>query len=381
RRVRAGARAAARRQRRDHAPPGDGAANCHKALPSHVGHTRPCDRSLGREPAVGGGMNRVEIAVRRLDRFQQRHRALAFPYAVIQKYGNDQAGGKAVVVAYYALFSMFPLLLLLTTILGFVLAGHPSLQHRVLSSALANFPVIGTQLRSAAHPLTGNAVALVVGIAGTLYGVQGVGQAALNAMHTVWNVPYASWPNFWLRRLRGFLLLGVLGFSTLVATVLTSVAPAILHGPLVAVGSLAASVAVNFGVFTVAFVVLTSEPLTWRDVVVGAGLATVFWEVLQAIGGWYVRRELAHATPVYGTFALVIALMSFLFLAAQLTLLAAEIDVVRRYRLWPRTITQPPLSEGDRRTFLRLALMEKRRPEVDVSASFNAEADREPLDE
>lgn len=326
-------------------------------------------------------MNRIEVVVRRVDRFQQRHAVVAFPFAVMQKYGNDQAGGKAVVVAYYALFSLFPLLLLLTTILGFVLAGHPNVQHDVLSSALANFPVIGTQLRSATRPLTGNALALVVGIVGTLYGVQGVGQAALNAMLTVWNVPYRSWPNFWLRRARGFVVLAVLGFGTVVATLLTSVVPVVLHGPLAAAAALAASAAVNFGVFTAGFMILTSERLGWRDVAVGAGLATVFWEALQALGGWYVRRELAHATPVYGSFALVIALISFLFLAAQLTLLAAEINVVRRYHLWPRTITQPPLSQGDRLTFLRLAGMEERRPEVRVEAGFTAEADRDPLDE
>lgn len=325
-------------------------------------------------------MNRLEVAVRRVDAFQQRHPVIAFPFAVMQKYGNDQAGGKAVVVAYYGLFSLFPLLLLLTTGLGFVLSGDPALQHRVLSSALANFPVIGAQLRSAAHPLTGNVVALVVGIAGTLYGVQGVGQAALNAMLTVWNIPYKHWPNFWLRRARGFLVLAALGAGTLVATLLASVAPVLFPSTLVGAWSVAGSVAVNFAVFTVAFMVLTSEPLGWRDVAVGAGLATLFWEALQAAGGWYVRRELAHATPVYGTFALVIGLLSWLFLAAQLTLLAAEIDVVRRYRLWPRTITQPPLSEGDRRTFVRLAMMEERRPEVDVTAGFNAEADRQPLD-
>lgn len=326
-------------------------------------------------------MNRVEVAVRHLDQFQQRHPVLAFPFAVLQKYGNDQAGGKAIVVAYYGLFSLFPLLLLLTTILGFVLADYPRFEHQVLSSALANFPVIGTQLRSAAHPLTGNTLALSIGIAGTVYGVQGVGQAALNAMHTVWNIPYKKWPNFWLRRIRGFVVLAVLGFGTLISTLLTSLTPAVIHGAWVPVWSLGASILVNFGVFTAAFMVLTSEPLGWRDVAVGAGLATAFWEVLQAAGGWYVRRELTHATAVYGTFALVIGLLSFLYLATQLTLLAAEINVVRRYRLWPRTITQPPLSEGDRRTYIRLAMMEERRPEVDVTAGFNAEADRQPLDE
>ena len=324
-------------------------------------------------------MNPVEVLVRRVDRFQQRHPVLAFPYAVLQKYGNDQAGGKAVVIAYYGLFALFPLLLLFATILGFLLSHHPAFQRRVLSSALANFPIIGSQLRGADRPLTGSPLAVTVGILGTLYGAQGVGQAALNAMHTVWNIPYVRWPNFWLRRLRGTAILAVLGLATLVATALTAFGPAIFPGRLAPYWSLAVSVLVNFAVFTAAFVLLTSEQLTWRDVAVGAGLATGFWEGLQALGGVYVRHALASASNTYGFFAIVIGLLSWLFLGAQLTLLAAEINVVRRYRLWPRSITQPPLTDGDRRTFIRLALMEVRRPEVEVEAGFTPEADRQPL--
>lgn len=327
-------------------------------------------------------MNRAEILVRRVDGFQQRHRVLAFPFAVMQKYGNDQAGGKAVTIAYYGVFSIFPLLLLLSTTLGFVLSGHPGLQHRILGSALGNFPVIGSQLSSAAHPLAGSTLAVGVGIAGTVYGAQGVGQAALNAMNTVWNVPYKHWPNFWMRRLRGALILTVLGAGTVVATVLTGFGAAILGGGTITrAWTLAAAVVVNFVVFSVGFVVLTSQPLTRRDVAVGAGLATIFWEVLQGLGGWYITRELAHATPVYGFFAIVIGLLSWLYVGAQLTLLAAEINVVRRFRLWPRSMTQPPFTDGDRRTFLRLAGMEERRPEVEVFAGFTPEADRQPLDE
>jgi len=326
-------------------------------------------------------MNRAEVLVRRLDGFQQRHPTVGFPYAVIQKYGNDQAGGKAVVIAYYGLFALFPLLLLLATVLGFVLGGHPGFRQRVLNTALANFPIIGNQLHSATRPLRGSAAAVTIGVAGTIYGAQGIGQAALNAMHTVWNVPYKDWPNFWMRRLRGLAILGVLGGATLAATAVAGFAPGFLHGRLAIVGSVALSSLVNFGVFTAAFVLLTSETLDWRDVAVGAGLATVFWEILQSAGGYYVRRSLAHASPTYGFFAIVIGLLSWLYLGAQLTLLAAEVNVVRRYRLWPRSITQPPLTDGDRRTFSRLATMEARRPEVEVGAVFSPEADRQPLEE
>jgi uncharacterized BrkB/YihY/UPF0761 family membrane protein len=78
----------------------------------------------------------IERQVRRADRFQQRHVALAFPWAVAQKFGNDQAAGKAALMAYYGLFALFPLLLLLATVLGFTLSGNPALRERLIDSAL-----------------------------------------------------------------------------------------------------------------------------------------------------------------------------------------------------------------------------------------------------
>ncbi len=324
-------------------------------------------------------MNPAEVVVRRVDRFQQRHVAVAFPFAVFQKFGNDQAGGKAALMAYYGLFSLFPLLLLFATVLGFVLSDRPHLRAEVIGSALGNFPIIGTQLRSQAHSLRGSGTALAVGILGTIYGAQGIGQAAQNALNTVWNVPYTDWPSFIMRRVRGFAILAVLGLATLLSTALTTVAPAVLHVGATQVWSVAASAVVNLGVFFAAFKLLTAEPLGWKDVVIGAVLATVFWETLQALGGYYVRHTLQHASDVYGFFAIVIGLLSWLYLGAMLVLLAAEINVVLRYRLWPRSMTQPPFTAEDKATFVRIGMMEERRPEVKIAVSFTPEADRDPL--
>jgi hypothetical protein len=101
---------------------------------------------------------------------------------------------------------------------------------------------------------------------------------------------------------------------------------------------------------------------------------------LQTVGGYYVRHSLAHANATYGFFAIVIGLLSWLFVAAQLTLYAAEVNVVRRHHLWPRSLTQPPLTAADKETFRRLAMMEERRPEVQVTVAFTDDADRQPLD-
>lgn len=324
-------------------------------------------------------MNRAEIVVRRFDGFQQRHTIIGLPFAIIQKFGNDQAGGKATVIAFYALFAVFPLLLLFSTILGFVLSGHPDLEHRLVNSALADFPIIGAQMRSSAHPLRGNGLALVLGFLGALYGAQGIGQAAQNAMNTIWNVPFKTWPGFVGRRIRGFTILVLLGIGILLSTTLIGFSPQFRL--LNEAWPWVASSLVNFGVFLAAFTLLTAATIRVRDVAVGAVVATVFWGVLQAVGNFYVRYVLIHATEVYGFFALTIGLMSWLYLGARLVLLAAEINVVLRYRLWPRSMTQPPFTCEDKKAFVMLAKMEERRPEETVEVTFSREADRQPLDE
>jgi len=320
----------------------------------------------------------VERQVRRADSFQQRHAVIAFPWAVMQKFGNDQAGSKATLMAYYGLFALFPLLLLLATVLGFVLSGNPALREQLIDSALGNFPVIGDQLRSEVHPLEGNTTALVIGIAGTLYGSFGIGFASQNAMNTVWNIPYVRWPSFWKRYARTFGVIGLLGLAVVSSTALATFATAVGRGE-TSVLAVAGSVLVNLGLFLLAFMVLTAEPLRPREVAAGAILATVFWETLQLIGTWYVTRGLRNASPTYGVFAVVITLLSWLYLGSQLTLWAAEINVVLRYRLWPRSVTQPPLTKADRLMLVRLAQMEVRRPEEEVSASFTEAADEDPL--
>lgn len=322
-------------------------------------------------------MNRAEVVVRRIDQFQQRHTVVGLPFAVMQKFGNDQAGGKATLIAWYGMFAIFPLLLLFSTILGFVIGGHPALEHRLVNSALANFPVLGSQLRSSAHPLRGSGVALVLGVLGAVYGTQGLGQASLNAMNTIWNVPFKNWPGYVGRQLRGFTVLVLLGLAILMSTTLASLGSGlgVLAGP----WTWAVATLVNFGVFLAAFTLLTAATVRVRDVLVGAALATAFWQGLQAAGTFYVRHAIAHASDVYGFFAIVIGLLSWLYIGARLTLLAAEINVVLRYRLWPRSMTQPPFTAQDKAAFVLLAKMEERRPEETVAVTFSAEADRQPL--
>jgi uncharacterized BrkB/YihY/UPF0761 family membrane protein len=199
-------------------------------------------------------------------------------------------------------------------------------------------------------------------------------------MNAVWNVPYVRRPNFALRYLRAIGVLVLLALSTIGSTVLTGFATLTARGSGSTTILIVGSAVVNFVLIMAAFKVMTAASLRWRDVALGAGLATVFWQTLQAVGSWYIGRGLTHNSDTYGFFAIVIVLLSWIYLGAQLFLLAAEINVVQRYRLWPRSIVQPPLTPADREVFERLTQMSVRRPEARLSVRFTSEADRDPLD-
>ena len=315
-------------------------------------------------------MNAISRVVRRFDDVQQRTPVLAFPIAVVKKFGDDGAGKYTALIAYFALFSMFPLLLVFSAILGFVLRGNPALRDDILHSALAQFPIIGDQIRTNLGALNGSGLALALGALGALWGGLGVTQAMEDAMNTVWNVPMTRRPNALKSRLRGLGFLVVLGAGTIAATVLGSFgggshAPAPLRA-----GAIAVAMVVNFGVFLAAFLLMNSERLKARQVLPGAILATVFFQALQLIGGWYVDRQLRGATQVYGFFAIVIGLLVWISLVAQFVLYAAEANVVWCRHLWPRSLAQPPLTDSDKEVMARLAKMQKRRPEQEIDVSF-----------
>lgn len=305
--------------------------------------------------------------LRKLDAFQKRYAAIGFPFAVVKKFGDDQAGNLAAVIAYYGFFSLFPLLLVLVTVLGMVLRNNPDLQTRILDSALANFPVIGTEISRNVHALGGSGVTLAVGIALTLWSGLGVIKATQAGMNAVWNVPFEHRPNFLKATLRALIVLGVLGVLTLTSAAAGSVGGGSGQGWLVILG-LAVSLTMNLLLFLLAFRILTSENLTWGDVLPGAAVGSVAWTTLQALGGFYVSYQLQGASDVYGTFAVVIGLLAWIFIGAQITLLAAEVNVVRKRRLWPRSLVQPPFTDADVQALTRYAKQEDRRPEerIDV---------------
>jgi membrane protein len=277
----------------------------------------------------------VKAPLRRFDRYQQRHRYLAAPLGVVKKFGEDEGGSMVSLIAYRAFFSLFPLLLLMTTILGYLLADNPSLRESVVESTLSQFPVIGNQLKGGS--LTGSGVALAVGIVGSLVAGLGVVLETEQCFDRVWGVPDDDRRGFVGSRLRAIGLLIALGGLAVVSTVVSGLVSggSDLFGP---VWGVLIATALNLVVFAAVFRLLTTDQIEFRALVPGIAVATVGWELLQMVGGWYVSHEVRNATPVYGTFALVIGLLAWIHLGAFFTVLGAEANVVREKRLWPRSL-------------------------------------------
>ncbi|HWE32790.1 MAG TPA: YihY/virulence factor BrkB family protein [Solirubrobacteraceae bacterium] len=306
--------------------------------------------------------------LRKFDRHQQQSRWLRIPLAVVKKFGDDGAGSLAALVAYYAFFSLFPLLLVAVTVLGFVLQGDPSAQQSVKQSVLGQFPGIGSQISNGT--LQGHSLALVIGIVTSLLAGLGVTQAAQNAVNQVWAVPRKRRPSFFGSRLRSLILLLSLGGLFLIGTLASGLVSGGLSGPLLTVLGILVSVTINFALFETAFKVLSAIDVSWRTLIPGALFAAIGWEALQVAGGIYIHHVVSKSTATYGTFALVIGVLAWLHLGAQLTLYGAEINVVLARRLYPRSLFGPPDTTADKKTLRALAEVEERHDEEQIEVEF-----------
>jgi YihY family inner membrane protein len=311
----------------------------------------------------------IATAVEALDSYQRAHRWLGFPLAVVYKFADDQGTYLAALITYYGFLSLFPLLLLLVTILGFILDGDPHLQAQLLDSALVQFPVIGSQLRENVHSLAGSGTGLAVGIVVTLYGCLGAAGATQNAFNRAWAVPRNRRPNPIGSRLRSLLLLPVLGAGVLVTTALAGLTTG-AHaygaelGILPGLAAIFLAILTNVGLFLLAFRALTAKQVPTRDLRVGAVAAGVGWQVVQILGTYFVTHALRGTREAYGVFGLVLGLIAWIYLLALVTVFAVEISVVAQRRLWPRALLTPftdrvRLTAADERAYTAYAGSER----------------------
>jgi uncharacterized BrkB/YihY/UPF0761 family membrane protein len=207
-----------------------------------------------------------------------------------------------------------------------------------------------------------------------LWGSQGAMQTAQFAQAEIWNIPGVVRPNFWARLGRTAGMVLVLGAFVLATSVLAGVVTIGHHGAPAALGAFVLSLGLNIVLFVVAFRVLTPQQIRWRVMIPGAIAGGTGWTVLQYLGGLLIAHALRNTSKEYGAFALVLGMLGFLYIAAEICVYAAELNVVKSRHLWPRSIVQPPLTPADKEVLSSLALEGKRRPEQYVATGYRASA-------
>ncbi|HEX2745003.1 MAG TPA: YihY/virulence factor BrkB family protein [Streptosporangiaceae bacterium] len=323
-------------------------------------------------------MNPFERAIRKVDATQRRFTPTAFVFGVVKKYGDDNGGVLVSNLAYSAFITMFPLLLVLVTILFYTASVDPSFKAEVLKAVAKQVPQIGSQLTSNVHVLKrSSTIGLIVGLVGLIWGSAGLAQSGLFTMEQVWNLPGPARPGYVQRLGRAGLFLVLLGGGVIVTTGLSSL-PNYVHNLGIGFEILieVVTAAFNVGMYIGAFRVLTPKGVPIRQLLPGAITGGILWTVLQFVGTYLVHHY-AHSDTVYGVFGTVLALIAWIYIAVEVTVYCAEINVVLARRLWPRAMVQPPLTEADRSSMAHQALQNQRRPEQHIEVTFDRDPDRD----
>jgi len=316
-------------------------------------------------------MNPVERAIRRVDATQQRYTPTAFVVGVVKKYGDDNGGVLVSNLAYSAFVSLFPLLLVLVTILGLIASVNQSFRANALKAVARQVPLIGNQLTGDVHHLQRSSViGLIVGLAVLIWGASRLAQAGLFTMEQVWNLPGPERPGYVQRLGRAGLFLCLLGGGVIATTALQVLGTYGHNAFVMVVLAEVLAAAFNTGMYLGAFRVLTPKVVPTGKLLPGAITAGILWTAVQVLGTYLVHRFL-HSASVYGVFATVLGLLAWIYLGVEVTVYSAEINVVLARRLWPRSIVQPPLTEADRASMALQALQNQRRPEQHVEVTFD----------
>jgi membrane protein len=324
--------------------------------------------SSGRDEA--GADKRQAGLKAKADVFQQRHKWLAVPVAVKRKYSDDNSSNLASMIAFWAFFSIFPLLLVFVTLLGFFLPA--SMKTSVLTRVADMFPLLSV---STVRGLSGEWWALILGAVTSLWSGLSVVRVIQFAFNSVWEIPQAQRPKFMAKVLRSLWVLAVMGGGLVVSVIITGyvsgAATGLNLGWAGRLGGYVIAIALDVGLFIAAFRILTEKDVTVRDVLPGAALSGVVFWILQSASSVIISRELHKTQSTYGHFATVIVILWWFYLQAQLSLYGAQLNVVLKERLYPRSLlTKAPETEADRRAYQAYARERTYHEREDVNATF-----------
>lgn len=293
--------------------------------------------------------NILQRILQAIDMFQQKHKVIGFPYAVIKKYGDDEAGYQGALITYYGFLSLFPLLIVATSVIDLVSRHNAAIRTELLDSINQYFPAIGHDLQSSIHSTGKTGLALAAGLLITFYGAKGVADAIQHALNHVWEVPKAKRASFPKGPLKSLAVILGGGFGFMSAAVLSGYATgAVGNSVLLRIVPLLISAIILFASFIFIFRVASSAKHSYKQLVPGAIVAAIGLQILQFGGTYLLTHQLTHLSGIYGKYGLVLAILFWLYLQAQVFLYAAEISAVGALKLWPRSLTGKPLTSADR---------------------------------
>ena len=314
-------------------------------------------------------MERLRKLVGALDAWQRRVRWAGVPYAMQKKFGDDNANLQVLALAWYGFTAIFPLLLVVVTVLGFI--GQESLGTGVLTT-LHKFPVVGSSFNPAkSNSLHGSTIGLVIGLLGLIYGAQGVTQSAQQAMVTVWNVPQTKTTGFLPRLGRSLAGLIIIGGTFLVNAALSTYVTGGTANYAIRVPVLAGLLVVNAVLYLGAFYVLTPKVVGPRGLIPGAILGSIGFTALITVGTGLLTHQLANAKGTYGTFGGVIGIVAILLLLAKVSIYAAELNPVLARTLYPRALPMvDDPTNADFQVLIDLAHAQERRKDQVIGVGF-----------
>lgn len=284
----------------------------------------------------------------RLDRAQRRNRTAGIAVATVKKFQEDRSTRFASMIAFWAFFSVFPLFLLVVSLLGFFLPA--SEKAHVLHHVASLFPLLDP---TTVGGLSGSVWSAVLGGVTAIWSGTAVVRTVEFAFNSVWEIPMHERPKMGEQLVRAAETLGTIGVGLVVSTVISGFVTGQSNGVHLGVaghvGGYLIAVALDVGLFLVAFRLLTDREVTFRDVLPGALLSGLTFFVLQEVSSYIISNRMHHAQATYGHFATVITILWWFYLQSVITLLGAQLNVVLHERLYPRSLSGKDLTEADRR--------------------------------
>lgn len=284
-------------------------------------------------------MDKIQTILKRVDHFQQKHPVVAFPVAVVKRYGEDKTGHLAALVTYYAFLSIFPLLLVFVTVVGIVIQNNPELQAKVIGQVLQYFPALGDSLKTSVQEIKGTGIILILELMVLFYGARGFAAILQESFNSVWHADPTQNSSFIKSNLRSLGMMASVGLGIIVGTVISFSAASIFDFGFIGTALVTLlNLVFSFGLFLVVFRLGTSSAISLKSLMAGALMATIGSIIVQHAGGYIMSYQLPKLQSSYGSFAFALGMLFWIYFQAQVILYALEATAVKVQRDWPKKL-------------------------------------------